>query len=147
MGNCCGGTATVPSEPAPQVTQKTTLTPVLSQFTTESPVPSSSPPSRTLSRVASEPESAHQPLLPSSQLPTRTRSRAASKPESTPHSRVSSKVQTPEVGRSLHHSRSNPRSRHRRRLGLGPRRFPRLQGVVAPILDLRTQVSATVSGL
>ena len=58
------------------------------------------------------------------------------------------KIQSPEVGRGLHHSRSNPRSRHRhRRLGLGPRRYPRLKRVVALILDLRTQVRMTICGL
>jgi hypothetical protein len=95
-------TATVPSEPepAPQVTQRATPTPVLSQYSTEkSSVPSPAPPSRTRSRVASEPGSALRSPVPSSKPPSQTRSRAVStsKPESTHHRncRVSSQDSNP----------------------------------------------------
>jgi hypothetical protein len=85
MGNCCGGTATVPSEhaTASQATERTAPVLVPPQPSTEPPVPSPVP-------------------LP--QPPSGTRSRTTSRPESIHHRRVSSPSSSPDL---------NPRSRTR----------------------------------
>jgi hypothetical protein len=89
MGNCCSGTATVPSEHAttpPQATERATPAPVPPQPSTEEP-PVPLP-------------------VPSPQLPSGTRSRTTSRPESIHHRRVG--VSFPSSSQDL-----NPRSRTR----------------------------------
>jgi hypothetical protein len=79
MGNCCGSTATVPSEPAPapQVTQRTTPTPVLSQNSMDGPPVSSPQQPRTRSRTTSKPESTHRSGVSLQDINPRSRTKSA----------------------------------------------------------------------
>ena len=102
MGNCCGGTATVPSEPtpvqlqaqAPQVGQRTTPIPLQPRHSMERPPVSSPQLPRTRSRTTSKPESPHHGGM-SSQDPN-------------PRIRTKSAPQRPQSSKS---STQNPRTR------------------------------------
>jgi xanthine/CO dehydrogenase XdhC/CoxF family maturation factor len=84
MGNCCGGTATVPSEPAlaqlpapaPHVSQRTTPT-VQSRHNMEMTPVSSPQLPRTRSRTTSKPESTHHSRTSSLELNPRSRTKSA----------------------------------------------------------------------
>ena len=102
MGNCCGGTATVPSlpqAPAPPdvVAMNPVPPPVLSNVSADrSSIPASQPPSRTRSRTGSRADSTSRSL----QDPDpRTRRKSAPEPPSS----------LPEVSRPRTKSAANPR--------------------------------------
>lgn len=98
MGNCCGSTATEPSAPPPQVTERMTPAPVISQPSTErSPVSSTQPLSRRRSRTSSRPESTHRS--------------GVSSQDSGPRSRTKSAPQPPQSSSSNPSSPENPRTR------------------------------------
>jgi hypothetical protein len=92
MGNYCGSTATVPSEPvpAPQVTQRTTRTPASSQHGMP-PVSAPQQP-RTLNQTSSKPESTYHSGMSSQDQNPRSRTKSA---PSRPQSSKSSSSQNP----------------------------------------------------
>ena len=126
MGNCCGGSATVPSVPAPMEMQAPA--PQAAQRTTPAPVHSSPQLPRTRSRTASKPESTYRGM--SSQDPnprTRTKSapqRLQSSSSQNPRTRAEM-LSVPKRGRVITDSRtaSNPSSRSSSQ-GTRPRTSP-----------------------
>ncbi|KAF8492151.1 hypothetical protein F5888DRAFT_1731217, partial [Russula emetica] len=100
MGNCCGGTAVVPS--SPQVAMNAIPPSVLSHASAvRSTVSLSQPPSRTRSRTGSRPEPTTHSRLPSQDPDPRTRRKSA--PEPPPDSSL------PEMRRARAQSAANPR--------------------------------------
>ena len=126
MGNCCGGTVTVPSEHAttpPQATERTTPVPMPPQPSTEEPpvplpVPSPQPPSGTRSRTTSRPESIHHRRVSSptssQDLNPRSRTRSAPQRAQPPTASTSALPQNPRIrAETLSGAKRNGRSEYR----------------------------------
>ena len=114
MGNCCGGTATVPSEPAPTqvplVTQRTTPAPVPSQNDVDRPPVSSLQQPRTRGRTTYKPESTHRSRMSSQDLNLRSRTKSAPQRPQSSKSSLTSQAETLSAPKRSSRSDSRPTS-------------------------------------